>query len=166
MIRVPTAPGEALRVLHSSFVDFITKERCTDSHFLVDVRFREVLLAQHCLELITNSLRQNLAEIEDETADFEGRVKKVLPSQLQYASLHWALHMMAIKHADENMSVVDALVYPWELAKMDGRYEPSGGGATRDSDDAGHTCVDSKWELAGLCSNRRSVDIEKEFIGL
>ena len=50
-------------------------------------------------------LRQNLARIEDETlqnievADLEGRVKEVLPSQLQYERLHWAL--TAIEHADE-----------------------------------------------------------------
>ena len=93
---------EAARVLHSSFVDFITnKEWCTDSDFLVDVRFREIFLARNCLEPITNSLRQNLAGIEDKTADFEGRVKEVIPSQLQYARLHWTLHMIATEHEDE-----------------------------------------------------------------
>ena len=102
MSRVPTAPGKSAQVLHSSFVDFTNKEWCTDSHFLVDVLFREIFFAQHCLELIINSLRQNLARTEDETADVEGRVKEVLPSQLKYARLHWALHMMAIEHADEN----------------------------------------------------------------
>ena len=108
VIRVPTAPGEAERVLRLSFADFITnKEWCTDSHFLVDARFREIFLARRCLELMVGSLGQNVNGIEDETvwnidvADFEGRVKEVLPSQLQYARLHWALHMIAAEHADE-----------------------------------------------------------------
>ena len=102
VIHVRTTPGEAVRVLHPSFVDFITnKEWCTDSHFLVDVRFREIFLARNCLEPITNSLRQNLAGIEDKTDGFEGRVKEVIPSQLQYARLHWASHMIATEHEDE-----------------------------------------------------------------
>ena len=42
-----------------------------------------------------------MAGIEDETADFEGREKEVLPSQLQYARLHWASHMIATEHEDE-----------------------------------------------------------------
>ena len=102
VIRVTTASGEAARVLHPSFANFITnKERCTDSYFLVDVRFREIFLARRCLELMVGSLGHNLAGIEDEMADLEGRVKEVLPSQFQYARLHWALHMIAAEHADE-----------------------------------------------------------------
>ena len=32
-------------------------------------------------------------------------------------------------------------VHLWELAELDGGYEPAGRGAARNSDDAGHTCV-------------------------
>ena len=108
VIRVQTAPDEAARALHPSSVDFITnKKRCTDSHFLFDVRSREIFLAQRCHELMVGSLGQNVAGIEDETvwnidvADFEGRVEEVLPIELRYARLHWALHTMAMEHAVE-----------------------------------------------------------------
>ena len=108
VIRVPTAPGEATRVLHPSFVDFITnKERCTDSRFLVDVPAQDILLAQRCLELMIDSLRRNMAGIEDmakrnvDVTDLEGMVKNALPNQLRYACLHWASHMIANGHADE-----------------------------------------------------------------
>ena len=39
------------------------------------------------------------------------------------------------------MSVIAERVYPWEVAELDGGYEPAGRGAARNSDDAGHTCV-------------------------
>ena len=48
-----------------------------------------------------------MARMEDETmrnvvvADLEGRVKNALPSELRYACLHWASHMMATGQADE-----------------------------------------------------------------
>ena len=84
--RYHSASQMRVRVLHPSFVDFITnKERCTDSYFLVDVRFREIFLARRCLELMVGSLGHNLAGIEDEMADLEGRVKEAHPSELRYA---------------------------------------------------------------------------------
>ena len=36
-----------------------------------------------------------------DVADLEGRVKEALPSELRYACLHWASHMMATERADE-----------------------------------------------------------------
>ena len=33
--------------------------------------------------------------------DLEGRVKNALPSELRYACLHWASHMMATEDANE-----------------------------------------------------------------
>ena len=108
MIRVPPTPSGAARVLHPSFVDFITsKERCTDSRFLVDVRSREISLALRCLELMVDSLGKNMARMEDETmrnievVGLEERAEKVFPSELRYACLHWASHMMASGHADK-----------------------------------------------------------------
>ena len=108
VIRVPTSPSEVPRVLHPSFIDFITsKERCTDNRFLVDVHSREISLAQRCLELMVDSLGQNMAGMEEETTrnievvDMKERVEKALPSELRYACLHWASHMMATGHADE-----------------------------------------------------------------
>ena len=56
---------------------------------------------------MVGSLGQNLAGIEDETVwnmdvvDLKGRVKKALPSELRYACLHWASHMMTTEGADE-----------------------------------------------------------------
>ena len=53
------------------------------------------------------SLRQNMSEIEDWTMrnvnvdDFKGKVEKAFSSELRYACLHWASHMIATEHADE-----------------------------------------------------------------
>ena len=108
VIIAPASIEEAPRVFHPSFAEFMTdKERCTDSRFLVDIHKQNMLLGHRCLKLMIDLLRQNMAGIEDETvrnvdvADFEGRVKEALPSQLRYACLHWASHMMATEYADE-----------------------------------------------------------------
>ena len=106
--RYHSASQMRVRVLHPSFFDFITnKERCTNSRSLVDVRSQEISLARRCLELMADSLGKNMAGMEDEAmlnvdvADLEERVKETLPSELRYACLHWASHMMATGQADE-----------------------------------------------------------------
>ena len=56
---------------------------------------------------MVDSLGKNMAGMEDEmmrkveVTDLEGRVKEALPSELRYACLHWASHMMATGQADE-----------------------------------------------------------------
>ena len=102
VIRVPASPREAPRVLHPSFVDFLTNnDRCTDPRLFINVSVQETRLAHRCLEIMAQSLKQNMAGIEDETmlntevAGLKGRVEKVLPGELRYACLHWASHVIA-----------------------------------------------------------------------
>ena len=107
VIRVPSSSSEAPRVLHPSFVDFLTNsDRCTDRRLLIDVSVQEVFLARHCLEVMMRCLKRNMAGIEDETmanmevTDLGERVKKAFPSELRYACLYWASHMIAIEGRD------------------------------------------------------------------
>ena len=67
-----------------------------------------------------------MAGIEDETvqnvyvAGLEGRVKKVLPSELRYACLHWASHLKASKHEDEKcLSSLDQFTRERLLNRID-----------------------------------------------
>ena len=122
VIREPSTTNEAPRILHPSFVDFIThKERCTNELFWVDVPAREAGLAMRCLELMVGSLRRNMARMEDETVrnvevvDLEERVKEVLPSELRYACIHWASHMMATERADEKCLALLQKFTHWKL---------------------------------------------------
>ena len=108
VILVPSLPNAPLRIFHPSFTDFVTsKERCMNSNFLVHVPTQEELLGHRCLEIIIESLRHNVADIEDETTqnvDINGskeKVEKGFSSELRYACLHWASHVIAIEHADE-----------------------------------------------------------------
>ena len=104
LILVPSSPDEALRVFHPSFIDFITnKTRCDDARFFIDVPKQERYLAHRCIEIMTKSLRQNMAGIEDHTmlnnevTNFEERVLQVLPAELKYACLYWTSHMLAVE---------------------------------------------------------------------
>ena len=103
VILVPSSLDKAPRIFHPSFIYFVTdKNRCKDERFLTDAPAQEMILSHRCLELMRKSLKWNMLGIEDgvvpniDVVDLEGRLKRIFPSELKYACLHWASHVMAI----------------------------------------------------------------------
>ena len=92
---------EILSSLSITSADLV-KEQCTVESFLANVPAWELSLAQRCLELIIDSLRQNIAGLSDKTmpnievADLEERVKDALPGELRYAYLQPNMQMKSI----------------------------------------------------------------------
>ena len=131
VIHVPSsstnAANEAPRIFHPSFVDFIIdKDRCTEEPFWVDVPVREIAITMRCLEIMEQSLKQNMAGIEDgtmlnaEVAGLEEKVERAIPSELRYACFHWASHVMATKDAGgECLSLLDEFTHGSLLSWME-----------------------------------------------
>ena len=168
VIREPSSINEAPRILHPSFIDFITdKERCTDELFWVDVPARETALAKRCLEIMAKFLRQNMAEIQDETmlnvevAGLEERVEKAIPSELRYACLHWASHVTATRDAGgECLPLLDVFTRRSLLSWIE---------AMSLLGEIGHAILILRdiraWVvsvLAALCNDWQLIDIDKE----
>ena len=124
----PDAPNEALQVFHKSFVDFLTdKKRCvdpndksyaTDERFFIDTPDHEAFLACQCLEIMVNSLKANMAALEDPIAKnssvdgFEESVENALSVPLRYACLYWVSHLVATELRNEK---IEALVHDFLL---------------------------------------------------
>jgi hypothetical protein len=111
----PVENNDAPRIYHPSFPDFITDpSRCSDRRFtIITVPTQERRHALRCFELMSESLRRDLAGIGDASllnSEVEGFVQKVedaIPSELQYACRYWASHLSRVEHGDE--AVVRAL---------------------------------------------------------
>ena len=112
------APDEPLRAFHKSFVDFlidrqrcVDKQGCTDMRFFIDVPDHEAFLACRCLEIMGNSLKVNMATLEDPTVEnskvdgFEERVKNALSTPIRYACLYWVSHLAATEQKNEYIDV-------------------------------------------------------------
>src|SRR6266481_1892694 len=88
--------------LHTSFRDFVTnKDKSGD--FYVDVRDAHHQLALYCLDLLLNSLKFNICDLEtsylanNEVEDLNTRVDQHIPPALLYACRFWDDHL---KHTD------------------------------------------------------------------
>jgi AAA ATPase domain len=98
IIDIPNDPACVLRLHHPSFRDFLLdKERCSDSNFQVDERQAHQTLASRCIQLMSESLKQDVCKQEVPgilVTDVETtRINECLPLEVQYACLYWIPHV-------------------------------------------------------------------------
>jgi hypothetical protein len=93
VLGVPKDQTQPLRLHHPSFRDFLLdKDRCSDSNFRVDEKQAHRVLADSCIQLMSNSLRQDVCGQEAPgtlVADIESsRLEHCLPPEVRYACLY------------------------------------------------------------------------------
>jgi hypothetical protein len=98
VLNIPPTRNAPVRLLHLSFRDYLIKE---ESEFQVNERYTHQSLAKHCLRMMRSALRKNICGlsfpgIRRSSVDF-GQLEKRMPSQLQYACMHWAYHQTSGK---------------------------------------------------------------------
>jgi len=98
VLDVLSIPDLPVRLLHLSFGDFLLdKNRCSDLHFEVDERQAHLALADDCIRLMSNSLKQDICEQEAPgtlVANVESsRIEQCLPLEVRYACLYWIYHL-------------------------------------------------------------------------
>jgi hypothetical protein len=98
---------------HKSFPDFITDPlRCPNKRFHISPTTSHLKLALSCLELMNNSLEQNILLLPDyalnsEVEDLETRVKDRISVALQYACKSWFSHLIEVR--EDAIAIVSAL---------------------------------------------------------
>jgi hypothetical protein len=98
ILDIPTNQTQPLRLHHPSFRDFLLdRERYGDSNFWVDAKQTHQKLAQCCIRLMSDSLKQDICNTSSPGAfvvDIEStRVEQCLPPEVQYACLYWIQHL-------------------------------------------------------------------------
>jgi hypothetical protein len=98
ILDIPKDQTCPLRLHHPSFRDFLLKkERCGDLNFQVDEKQAHRTLADDCIRLMSNSLKQDVCGQEAPgtlVADVESsRLEQCLPPEVRYACLYWVQHL-------------------------------------------------------------------------
>jgi hypothetical protein len=110
----PSTSINAPRIYHPSFPDFLRDpSRCSDSRFTIAVPTHERRHALRCFELMSKSLKRDLADIGDpsllniEVKEFDRKVHDAIRPEVRYACRYWTEHLSLVDHGDE--AVVRAL---------------------------------------------------------
>ncbi|GAB1205469.1 hypothetical protein APSETT445_004145 [Aspergillus pseudonomiae] len=98
VLEMPQGDHGPIQLLHLSFRDFLlASQRCKDSHFWIDEKQSHRNLYQHCLKVMSNTLRRDICCLEDpgiHVTDIKPSVvHEFLPEQVQYACSHWLDHL-------------------------------------------------------------------------
>ena len=92
-------PDYPVRPFHKSFVDFIIDPaRCTNPRFLVCPPDQHAKLLVGCLELMNQTLQQNMCQLPDgvinsEVNDLKERTEQYISKALEYACRSWHKHL-------------------------------------------------------------------------
>jgi hypothetical protein len=98
ILNVPQNPDHPIRLLHPSFRDFLLNDqRCYDQSFRVNKKQAHRTLADNCIRLMSNSLKQDVCGQEAPgilVANVKSsRIEQCLPIEVRYACLHWIQHL-------------------------------------------------------------------------
>jgi hypothetical protein len=96
IIDIPNDRTHPIRLHHPSFRDFLLdQDRCSDPNFRVDRRQAHQKLADSCVQLMLDTLKQDICELDTPGAvvSLSSRVEEYLPPEVQYACLYWVQHL-------------------------------------------------------------------------
>ncbi|OBT86395.1 hypothetical protein VE02_05285 [Pseudogymnoascus sp. 03VT05] len=98
ILDVPDDLGLPVRLLHPSFRDFLLdKNRCKDLNFWIDESQTHRMLADRCIQLMSNFLKQDVCTLEAPGTlvnDVEGnQIEQRLPPEVKYACRYWIQHL-------------------------------------------------------------------------
>jgi len=103
LLKFPEDPNSPVLPFHKSFPDFITNPlRCSNRRFHISLTTGHLNLALNCLELMNNSLEQNLLSLPNyalnsEVEDLQARIDNCISTALEYACKSWYSHLTEVR---------------------------------------------------------------------
>lgn len=109
VLDIPQTVDAPVRLLHLSFRDYLVGlDKRELDEFRVDETHSHQSLVKQCLRIMRSGLRKNICglsfpSVRRSAVDL-GQLGKRIPSQLQYACMHWAYHQTQVdpELSDEN----------------------------------------------------------------
>jgi hypothetical protein len=103
ILDIPSEQNRPLRIHHPSFRDFLLdKQRSRNVEFWVDEKQAHAALADNCIRLMSNLLKQDICGLGAPgtlVADVQkDRLEQCLPPELKYACLYWVQHLGQSRH--------------------------------------------------------------------
>ncbi|KAG8724238.1 hypothetical protein FRC09_020676 [Ceratobasidium sp. 395] len=89
--------GDAIRIFHPSFMDFIVNQS-RSKELCVDLERQNTLLAECCFGVMADGLTFNICGLEtsdrfnSDVRDLDGRVQAAIRPHLSYSCLYWSSH--------------------------------------------------------------------------
>jgi NACHT domain len=97
ILNIPTERNRPIRLHHPSFRDFLLDKARCENRFWVDEKQAHEDLADHCVQLMSNTLKQDICGLQAPgtlaAGVDSGQVERCIPPEIQYACLYWVQHL-------------------------------------------------------------------------
>jgi NACHT domain len=107
-------PGQGVRLLHSSFADYLTDpDRCGNRPWFIGRSMACQRLAVGCIRIMKTELKFNIGQLDtsflanDEVLDLDVRIGNLISPQLKYACCFWADHLQTTISVPEIAAAVE-----------------------------------------------------------
>jgi hypothetical protein len=100
VLSVPDDESSPVRLLHSSFQDFLfDNERCVSHHFSIEQKVAHKRISEQCADILSNSLKQDICDVNQPgifVSDIERtKIQQALPLEVEYACTYWVQHVLS-----------------------------------------------------------------------
>jgi hypothetical protein len=108
---LPMDSSAAIRVIHPSFLDFLT-DRERSREFFIDAVEHHFSLARGCLQVMNSSLRTDICGLEDqsilnnEIPDLAKRLGDCVPEELSYSCQFFVEHLRQTSNQDPDLGLL------------------------------------------------------------
>jgi hypothetical protein len=97
IFNIPDKRTRPIRLHHPTFRDFLVdKNRCKNQDFWIDEKIAHKALADNCIRIMRKMLKRDICNLKSPgslAVDVDQScIEHCIPSELQYACLHWAQH--------------------------------------------------------------------------
>ena len=110
-------PGEPVRLLHTSFSDYLQSPLQASEPWHIDIPGAECNLARRCISVMEAGLHFNICNLEtsfvrnDDVPDLIKRIEDSIPSHLDYACTYWSHHLAGAPFDPFLSDAVSAFAY-------------------------------------------------------
>jgi hypothetical protein len=108
---LPTDSSTAVRVIHPSFLDFLT-DRERSREFFIDAVEHHFSLARGCLQVMNSNLRTDICGLEDQSVfnheipDLANRLGDCVPEELSYSCQFFIEHLIQTSNQDPDLGLL------------------------------------------------------------
>jgi hypothetical protein len=105
---IPTDSSLVIRVIHPSFLDFLTDHK-RSREFFIDAHEHNLLLARSTLRIMNTKLHMNICHLTDssrlnrEISDLATRLARYVAEELSYSSRFWTEHLRGASNEDRDL---------------------------------------------------------------
>ena len=127
------SPEGPVSLFHASFSDYLLSSERRNDPWFIDVLAQHNFVTTRCFSVMEEMLHFNICDLStsftrnEDIPDFENRVKKYIPSYLNYACAYWSHHLCKVSYSHDLLNMLsdfahERLLFWYEVLSLGNQF--------------------------------------------